>query len=119
MVDAEDLFRKLQLARSLIHRILSENAHRLRQSRIKVGWLHSVIHNQHVARFRVLAQKFTAFGDSPRIFPPQIADVDTEPGAKKAVNYFCRDMSAHRIFAQMDKTAWVPSDPRGQLSELR
>src|SRR5256885_15242985 len=119
MVDPEDPFRKLQLARSLIHWILAEDAHRLRQSRIEVGWLHSVIHNQHVARLGVFVQEFATFGDGPRIFSPQIANIDREPGAKKAVNYFCRDMSAHRIFAQMDKAAWVPSDPRAQLSELR
>ena len=76
MIDAKDIFRKAEFAGPLINRILAEDAHCLGQSSIEVGWFHSVIHNQHIARLCVFAQELAAFGDGARIFAPQIANVD-------------------------------------------
>src|SRR5262249_39828767 len=119
VIDAENKIREPELAGSFVDWILTKDPHRLRQAGVKVSGFHSVIHDQDIAWFGVLAQKPATLRDRARIRFPQIADVHEQPAAEKTVDHFCRNMSADRIFAEMHQAAGICGDPWCELSEFR
>lgn len=70
VVSIEYEVRKTQLAGPLINRVALKNAHGLRQTRIKISWLHAIIYDGDITRFCVFLEKLAGLLYCPGIFAP-------------------------------------------------